>query len=79
MSCRKVGRPLGGKLSVDDKIQSVTYAKEQRKKWRIENPERYAEHMKNYRANTKNIKEITEFEIIHKFLKRIKCISINEE
>ena len=77
MSTRKVGRPLGGKLSDDDKILSIIHSRQQQKKWREDNPERYAERILNYRANTKNIKQLTEFEVILKFLKRIKCITIN--
>jgi hypothetical protein len=73
----KVGRPLGGKLNEEDKAKAVQHAREVQKQWRIDNPERYAEHVKKYRENRKQVKKVNEIDLMQKFLKRIKSVSIN--
>lgn len=77
MNIRKAGRPLGGRLSDEDKVQSVVHARELQKQWRVDNPERYTQSIKKYCESRKIVKEINEYDVIQKFLKRIKCISIN--
>jgi hypothetical protein len=77
MISRKPGRPLGGKLNETDKKVSVMRAREIQRQWRIDNPDRYADSIKKYRESRKEVKEVNEIDLIKKFLKRIKCVSIN--
>ncbi len=74
---RKAGRPVGGKLSDEEKKLSLLRARELQKQWRIDNPERYAEHIKKYRESRKVAKEVDQFDLIQKFVKRIKTVNIN--
>jgi hypothetical protein len=73
---RKVGRPIGGCLTPEQKAEAVLKARQQQRQWRIDNPERYSEHIKNYREKKKS-KDIDQFKVMEKFLKRIKTISID--
>ena len=54
MNSRKVGRPSGGCLSPEEKLESVCKAREAQKQWRLANPERHAEHIKNYHERKRN-------------------------
>jgi hypothetical protein len=68
---RKVGRPIGGSLSPEEKLISMSKAREQQKLWRLAHPERKRENYK------KKPKEIDQFKVIQSFIKRIKTVIIN--
>ena len=78
MNCsRKVGRPAGGCLNPEEKIESIRKAREAQKRWRLENPDRHAEHIKNYHERKKNQnKEINKEKILVKFIKRLSNVGI---
>jgi len=77
MISRKVGRPSGGCLSPEEKLDSVRKAREAQKQWRLANPDRHAEHIKNYHSKKNQNKEINKEKILLKFIKRISNVEVS--
>ena len=70
----KAGRPIGGRLTPDDKQKALDRAREATKVWKEHNPDKQQEYLKRYKAKEHSIDLIS---VLQKFIRHIKEVSIN--